>query len=88
MRGDLVIVRTYGGKPLVRRVWGVGPNSVYITNDEQFQKLINNVPALEPISFPKEDVFVYDRKLVVSMEDMDKSGKFNWSKVVPYEAEN
>ena len=57
MRGDTVIVRAYGGKALLRRVWDVGERVVYVTNDEEFDKLAAGRPAIEPIGFPKEDVF-------------------------------
>ncbi len=57
MRGDTVIVRAYGGKALLRRVWDVGERVVYVTNDEEFDKLAAGKPAIEPIGFPKEDVF-------------------------------
>ena len=57
LRGELVIVRTFGGKPVERRVWDVGEAVVYVTNEEEFQKLVAGKPALDPIGFPKEDVF-------------------------------
>lgn len=57
MRGDTVIVRAFGGKALLRRVWDVGERVVYVTNDEEFDKLAAGRPAIEPIGFPKEDVF-------------------------------
>lgn len=57
MRGDVVLVRTFSGKAVKRRVWDVGDTVVYVTNDEQFERLVAGKHALEPIGFPKEDVF-------------------------------
>ncbi len=57
MRGDVVLVRGFNGKPLKRRVWDVGDGLVYVTNDEHFERLTAGKPALEPIGFPQEDVF-------------------------------
>lgn len=57
MRGDVVLVRTFSGKAVKRRVWDVGDTVVYVTNDEQFEKLAAGKRAVEPIGFPKEDVF-------------------------------
>ena len=57
LRGELVIVRTFGGKLVECRVWDVGEAVVYVTNDEEFDKLIAGKPALDPIGFPKEDIF-------------------------------
>jgi hypothetical protein len=35
----------------------MGKSVVYLTNDEQFEKLLVGKPALQPIGFPKEDIF-------------------------------
>ncbi|OHE57970.1 MAG: hypothetical protein A2Z47_15120 [Thermodesulfovibrio sp. RBG_19FT_COMBO_42_12] len=45
MRGDLVlvIVRTYGDRPEIRRIWDMDENAIYITNDEQFKLLTSGV---------------------------------------------
>lgn len=79
MRGELVIVRTFGGKPVERRVWAVGEAVVYVTNDEEFNKLVAGKPALEPIGFPKEDVFC---------RPANKSAhkRFRWSHLIPWQA--
>lgn len=59
MKGDLVIVRAFGGKPLVRRVWEVVDDKVYICNEETFQNLLKGFDAFVPVGFPKSDVFYY-----------------------------
>ncbi len=81
MRGDLVIVKAYGEKPLIRRIWNSNENVVYITNDEQFQLLIAGKDAIEPIGFPREDVFKYDQKLATSMERLHHNKKWDWNKL-------
>ncbi len=67
MRGEIIIVRAYGDKPLIRRIWTIGKNVIYITNDEQFQLLTEGKKALEPIGFPVEDVFKYDPEIAKSI---------------------
>jgi hypothetical protein len=84
MQGDLVIVRTYGGVPLVRRVWNEDDSYIYITNDEQLELLIKGQKALEPIGFPREDVFKYDPKLASEMDRLVKSEKWEWNKLVSF----
>ena len=79
MRGENVIVRAFGGRPLKRRVWDVGDTVVYITDDEQFAKLSAGRHAVEPIGFPKEDVF----KDTVNESTFDS---IDWSRLVPWGA--
>lgn len=79
MRGEIVIVRAFGGKPLKRRVWDIGRSVVYVTNDEEFNKLEADLPALEPIGFPKEDVF-QDTEKESSTDSVD------WSRLVQWHA--
>ena len=77
LQGEIVIVKAFMGKPLVRRIWGVGERVVYITNDEQFKLLMNkDQNAIGPIGFPKKDVFRYDHKIAKYINN--KHG-FDWS---------
>lgn len=84
MRGDFVIVRAFGDIPLIRRLWDEDNNGVYITNDEQFQLLIDGKEALEPIGFPREDVFKYDPELASTIDRLVKSKKWDWNKLVSF----
>jgi hypothetical protein len=79
MRGDTVIVRAFGGKALRRRVWSTGDGLVYITNNEQFDRLVAGKPAFEPIGFPEEDVFK-DTANESSEDSID------WSRLQPWGA--
>lgn len=60
MRGETVIVRAFGGKPLVRKVWSVGARVVYLTDSMGLEKMLAGGEAAPPIGFPKEDVFRFD----------------------------
>lgn len=86
MRGELVIVRSYGGRPLLRRVWDVGRNVVYITNDEQLGRLTQGLPASMPIGFPMEDVFAYDPEIAACIESLYQTGRLDWSSLKRWEA--
>lgn len=77
MRGDIVIVRAFGGKALKRRVWDVGDTVVYITNDEQFERLVAGKHALEPVGFPKEDVFR-------DTENGSSDDAVDWARLAPW----
>lgn len=81
MRGDLVIVKAYGEIPLIRRVWSEGVRVIYITNDEQLKLLENGKDALEPIGFPREDVFKYNQEMAESMENRIKNGEWDWTEL-------
>jgi len=84
MRGDCVIVRTYGGEPLARRVWDEDKHIVQITNDEQFELLTEGKDALDPIGFPRSDVFRCDPELIPSVNQLYRDGKWDWNKLVPF----
>jgi hypothetical protein len=82
MRGALVIVRAYGGKPLIRRSCDVGESVVFVTNEQMFQLLMQqDDKAIGPIGFPKEDVFQYDPTLVESNMKFLNAKQFNWHKL-------
>jgi hypothetical protein len=69
---------------LIRRVWDEDNNGVYITDDQQFQLLIDGKKGLEPIGFPHEDVFKYDPELASSMDQLSKEDKWDWNKLVSF----
>lgn len=80
MRGKLVIVRNFRGDALVRRVWDADANAVYITDDQQFTRLVAGHEALLPVGFPREDVFECDPGVA---EPMSK-GSIDWTRLEPY----
>lgn len=83
MRGDLVIVRAFRGVPLVRRVWEEVERGVYITDDTYFERLLAGEKSIQPIGFPREDVFRYDPDLAKEMDTLYQSGKWDWTKLDP-----
>jgi len=80
MRGEQVIVRSFGGKPLIRKIWEVKEDVILIVEDSQFQLLINNdIRAVGPIGFPKEDVFRFD-PIFAKLENKQN---INWEMLKP-----
>lgn len=66
MRGDKVIVRSFGDRPLIRRVWCVQDGVVYICNERNFSKVLgSNISNVNCTGFPADDVFQYDETRVV-----------------------
>jgi hypothetical protein len=78
MRGDLVIVRAYKGVPLVRRVWEEVEHGVYITDDTNLKRLLAGEDAIQPIGFPREDVFKFDPEIASKIDDLD------WDRLTPF----
>lgn len=83
MRGDLVIVRAFGDVPLVRRVWEEVEHGVYITDDTHLEHLLAGEGAIQPVGFPREDVFMFDPEIAAAMDDLLQSGNWDWTKLVP-----
>jgi hypothetical protein len=75
-KDDLVIIRAYGGKPLIRRIWNFDAKAVYVIND--------SMQGIVSLGFPREDVFKYDPKVVSSMDQLYKAGKWDWNKLVAF----
>lgn len=81
MRGDIVIVRAYGGIPLIRRVWEEGEASIQITNDENMDLLLAGKTAVEPIGFPKEDVFQFNPEVAKKINSFPAG--WDWDELIP-----
>jgi hypothetical protein len=83
MRGDIVIVRAFGGEPLVRRIWEEVGRGIYITTDTIFENLLAGDNKIQPVGFPREDIFKFDADLAAVMNDLVESGRWDWTKLVP-----
>jgi hypothetical protein len=78
MRGQQVIVRSYGGKPLIRKIWEVKEGAILIMEEAQFQLFVkNDLRAIGPIGFPREDVFKFDSKFA----NLTSDSNFDWTKL-------
>jgi hypothetical protein len=89
MRGDLVIVRAYRGKPFVMKVWEVGKRVIYLAKEEQFLYLLSNDSrAVGPIGFPKEDVFKFDPTIAKVIDRFSEEKVFDWERLTPLNYEN
>ena len=84
MRGDIVIIRVFGGEPVLRRVWDVDKNKVYITDDLNMELLSSGKHGLEPIGFPREDVFKFDNKFSELIKKRSKGDYWDWSRLILY----
>ena len=60
VRGEKIIVRAYGNRPLVRVIWDVCGDSVLVTNEHGITSLEAGNGGPMPIGFPFSDVFVYE----------------------------
>jgi hypothetical protein len=72
----LVILRAYGGQPLIRRIFEVTNKVVYVTDDSREDGLVS-------LGFPLEDVFEYDPQLAAKADQLFKKGKWDWNKLKP-----
>lgn len=84
MRGDKVIVRSFGDRPLVRRVWAADEEGVYISAEGEYQKLSRGEEALSPVGFPREDVFRFDPEIAATAEHED-AALMDWGRLVQWE---
>lgn len=83
MRGERVIVRSFGDRPLVRRVWAADEHSVYISAEGEYQKLSRGEEALLPVGFPREDVFRFDPAIAAEVE-RDEDRMTDWGRLIQW----
>lgn len=70
MRGDLVVVKEFGGRPLIRRVWDSNDEVVYVCSEERYNFLLSGEDDRYPIGFPREYVFGYDQSIVGTLSSL------------------
>lgn len=59
MRGELVLVRKYGGRAGVGIVWDVLEGTVLIYGESLYLLAVDGKSHLHPVGFSLEDVFTY-----------------------------
>jgi len=74
MKGDKVIVRTFGNKPVVCRVWESDSEIVAVCSPQNFDTLVKGEEGLWPVGFPRKDVYLYN-------PTVDLKSKTVWSKL-------
>lgn len=79
MRGEKVIVRTFGNRAVIRRVWTADHEQVHITDDAQFAKLIKGESAIQPVCFRRADVFRCDPIIAAQLPE-----NIDWRKLQPW----
>ena len=85
MRGELVVVRAFGGQPLVRRVWAADASTVYICGEQEFQRRLSGDETVWPVGFPREDVFIYDPSLAALLtESLAATSWGGWEQLKPW----
>ncbi len=80
MRGQIVIVRAFGDKPLVRRVWDADDEAVYISGEAEFQRRSEGKDAPPPVPFPRHDVYEYDPSVNPDADHFRWERLERWSK--------
>lgn len=84
MRGDLVIVRTYGDIPKVRRVWDVSTKAVFACTEERYERLIQDNEDVPATAFPIADVFCYDAATFDKLSKTYQRDPSVWERLTPY----
>lgn len=81
MNGQLVVVKDFSGKALVRVVSEIHNNGVYIHSKEEWDKKVRGESALDPVGFPIGDVFLYDNAAKAELEKHPNNPQ--WENMTP-----
>lgn len=74
MQGEKVIARGFRSEPFIVRVCGTNRDIVYITGDENYEKLKKGEKAASPVAVPIHNVFRFD---AVLYDEVLKNWKHN-----------
>ncbi len=77
MTGELVILRIYGGQPIIRRIFQITERVIFVTDDSRKDSLIS-------VGIPREDVFKYDSDLAAHADSLFYNGQRNWNNLKRY----
>lgn len=80
MTDNLVIVRAFGGRPLVRAVLEIMPGGVLVCMPEHAESIRRGEQTAPLVGFPKDDVFRYDRS---AAQTIGSAGKVDWDRLSP-----
>ena len=84
MRGQPVVCKDVSGTPIVRVEWESQNGLIFIHDQKQFEKRLSGESHLEPVGFPIEHVYLYDK---VALDQAERDGIPPWSLLVPYNGE-
>jgi hypothetical protein len=82
MNGQIVVVREYGGNPVICKIWSMTEEKVFVCTIDAFEKLValggnKFLPNCFPVGFPKGDVFHFK-------PNVDLQDPLLWSKLIAY----
>jgi hypothetical protein len=68
-QGDVLLVKTSGGRPAVRRVWEARPGEVLVVHEAYYRRWQRH-PHIAPqaYAFPRDQVFRHDTALLERLE--------------------
>jgi hypothetical protein len=78
MNKQLVIVKDFEMKPLLRKVCYANETTVFVTSEKAFEQIKNGDSSLFPIGFSAENVFFYEGRPL--------AGKINWKQMKRWRA--
>ena len=90
MFGETVIVKEFGGNPVLCKVWDVTATKVFVCTEATFERLktIKDHKFPEncfPIGFPKSDVFTFDENSFKQLMVNFQNNPNVWQNMKPYE---
>ena len=85
LKGEKVILRAFGERPVVRLVWRISDGMVLVTDEAGFAALQAGMGAdIIPIGFPLNDVFAYDGEAAAEILNRYIEGSpIEWQKLSP-----
>lgn len=75
--GDTVIIRTFGNRPKIRKIWDYNDLAVFVCLEAQYMEYRAGNLQPKEIGFPISDVYIYE-------EGVSEGDNIDWARLKPY----
>lgn len=83
MQGELVVLKTFGDRPRIAKVWDIYDDVVVICGEENYARLVAGLFDITPIGFKAHDVFVCTPEIEKQIKQ-NPDLSLDWGSLIPW----
>lgn len=81
----MVIIRGFKGEPFVAWVCSANKDTVYVTGEENYKKMVNGYGGVAPLGITRNDVYTYDKEWYNEAQKIWRNNSAIWEKLTLWE---